>query len=113
MKKKLENIARRHKRVRAKISGTSDVPRISVYRSNKFIYAQLIDDVTGTTIAAADSRELKTASKSDQAKEVGVALAKKALAKKVEKAVFDRSGYLYTGKIKAIADGAREGGLKF
>ncbi len=113
MNKKQENIARRHKRIRSKISGTADVPRISVYRSNKYLYVQLIDDTTGKTLASADSRELKTKVKADQAKELGMALAKKALAQKVEKAVFDRSGYLYTGKIKAVADGAREGGLKF
>ena len=116
--KKDTNIARvkRHKRVRAKISGTNEKPRLCVYRSNSNIYAQIIDDVTGTTLIAASSLEdnfdgyggNKTA-----AKKVGVAIAKKALDKGIEAVVFDRGGYLYHGRIKELADGAREGGLKF
>lgn len=97
-------IARRHKRIRATISGTQERPRLSVFRSNKFIYAQLIDDVKGHTFAQAQATDAKT---------VGVELAKKAKALKIEKVVFDRGGYLYTGKIKAVADAAREGGLIF
>jgi len=97
-------IARRHKRIRAAISGTKERPRLSVFRSNKFIYAQLIDDVKGHTFAEAHA---------DDAKKVGTDLAKKAKALKIDHVVFDRGGYLYTGKIKAVADAAREGGLKF
>lgn len=104
MKTILNNIERRHKRIRAKISGTADMPRLSVFKSNRFIYAQLIDDVKGNTLASASSND---------AKKVGSELAKKALALKIEKVVFDRGGYLYAGKIKAVADSAREGGLKF
>lgn len=97
-------IARRHKRIRATISGTAEKPRLSVFRSNKFIYAQLIDDVKGHTFVEAHDVDAKT---------VGVEIAKKAKKIKLEKVVFDRGGYLYTGKIKAVADAAREGGLKF
>ena len=104
---------RRRKKIRSTISGTSEIPRLTVFKSNKYVYAQLIDDVKGHTLASFSSADSKTKSKSEQAKEVGLGLAKKALAAKIEKVVFDRSGYIYTGKIKAIADGAREGGLKF
>ena len=103
-KSKQQKIARRHKRIRSTISGTAERPRLSVYRSNKFIYAQLIDDVKGHTLAQASSADAKV---------VGVELAKKAKAIKIEKVVFDRGGYLYTGQIKAVADSAREGGLIF
>lgn len=103
-KQKQMKIARRHKRIRATISGTSERPRLSVFRSNKFIYAQLIDDVKGHTFAEAHATDAKT---------VGVDIAKKAKSQKIDKVVFDRGGYLYTGKIKAVADAAREGGLKF
>jgi large subunit ribosomal protein L18 len=103
-KLKQMKIARRHKRIRATISGTAERPRLSVFRSNKFIYAQLIDDTKGHTFAQAQDAD---------AKKVGVDLAKKAKALKIEKVVFDRGGYLYTGKIKAVADAAREGGLIF
>lgn len=116
--KKDTNIARvkRHKRVRAKISGTSEKPRLCVYRSNSNIYAQIIDDVTGTTLIAASSLEDKAegyGGNKTAAKKVGVAIAKKALDKGIETVVFDRGGYLYHGRIKELADGAREGGLKF
>ncbi len=103
-KQKQMKIARRHKRIRATISGTTERPRLSVFRSNKFIYAQLIDDEKGHTFAQAQAVDAKT---------VGVELAKKAKALKIDKVVFDRGGYLYTGKIKAVADAAREGGLIF
>ncbi|HYC83310.1 MAG TPA: 50S ribosomal protein L18 [Candidatus Paceibacterota bacterium] len=107
----------RHVRVRAKISGTAERPRLSVFRSNKHIYAQLIDDVAGKTLAAAGDHEVKAA-KSDFAKisvaqEVGAKLAEKAKGAKITKVVFDRSGYRYTGRIKAVAEGARAGGLEF
>jgi len=103
-------------RIRKKISGTAALPRLSVFRSNKDIYAQLIDDVTGVTLASANSRNKGTATtgnKVDQAKQVGLNIAKAALAKGVEACVFDRGGYLYHGRVKSLADGAREGGLKF
>jgi len=103
-KQKQMKIARRHKRIRSTISGTVERPRLSVFRSNKFIYAQLVDDEKGHTFAEAHDVD---------AKKVGIELAKKAKAKKIEKVVFDRGGYLYTGKIKAVADAAREGGLIF
>ncbi|MDO8510103.1 MAG: 50S ribosomal protein L18 [bacterium] len=108
--KKLE---RRHKRIRAKISGTKEVPRLSVYKSNKFVYAQLIDDTTGTTLAAASSSAAHGAGALEKAKTTGKAIALKALDKKIKRAVFDRGGFIYTGQVKALADGAREGGLKF
>lgn len=110
---------KRHLRVRSKISGTPETPRFSVYRSNTNIYVQIIDDVAGKTLCAASSldkslkAELKGKRKSEQAKIIGTAAAKKALSLKIETVVFDRGGYLYTGRVKAIADGAREAGLKF
>lgn len=110
---KQQKIARRHKRIRATISGTALRPRLSVFKSHRFISAQLIDDEARTTLAAFTSRDGKAKTPADRAKEVGVELAKKAKALKIEKVVFDRGGYLYIGKIKAIADGAREGGLIF
>lgn len=104
--------ALRHKRLRAKVSGTADIPRLAVYRSNKFVYAQVIDDVAGVTIAAADSRKEK-GSRMEAAQAVGAAIAKAAKAAKVESVVFDRGGFQYAGTIAALADAAREGGLKF
>jgi large subunit ribosomal protein L18 len=105
--------ARRAARVRAKISGTAERPRLSVFKSHRYIYAQIIDDVKGNTLVAFSSKEAKGKSPADRAKEVGLGLAKKAVAAKVKKVVFDKSGYLYAGKIKLVADGAREGGLEF
>ncbi len=106
---------RRHARVRAKISGTAEAPRLCVYRSNKNIEAQLIDDVKGTTLVASSSMALKleNGSNVDAAKNVGEDIAKKALAKKIKKVVFDRSGYIYHGRVKALAEAAREAGLEF
>ena len=106
---------RRHARVRAKISGTSETPRLCVYRSNKNIEAQLIDDVKGATLVASSSMSLKleNGSNIDAAKKVGEDIAKKALAKKIKKVVFDRSGYIYHGRVKALAEAAREAGLEF
>ena len=103
-------------RIRKSIHGTSVRPRLSVFRSNKQIYCQLIDDVDGTTICAASSRDegIKQSGKaSEVAKQVGTALAEKAKKAKVETIIFDRSGYLYHGRVKALAEGAREAGLKF
>ncbi len=112
---KHNNFLRRKNKVRAKISGTSQRPRLSVFRSNKYIYAQVIDDLKGITIASASnlSKEGQKAGKTEQAKKVGEEVAKRALAKKVKKVVFDKSGYKYHGRIKALADAAREGGLEF
>lgn len=105
----------RHVRIRAKVKGTMERPRISVYRSNKFIYAALIDDTTGKTLASSSSAKLglDNPSNVDAASKVGADLAAKAKALKIEKAVFDRSGYLYHGQIKALADACREAGLSF
>ena len=110
---------RRHCRVRAKISGTAACPRLCVYRSLNHIYAQIIDDVNGNTLVACSTKEKAVAAllgeknKSEQAKVVGIELAKKATAKGIEEVVFDRGGYLYHGRVSELAEGAREGGLKF
>jgi len=99
-------------RIRKKISGTAALPRLSVFRSNKQIYAQIIDDINGETICMASSKDADNAgNKVEQAKEVGKLLASKAKSKDIETVVFDRSGYLYHGRVKAVAEGAREGGL--
>lgn len=106
---------RRHARVRAKISGTSEAPRLCVYRSNKNIEAQIIDDVKGVTLVASSSMSLKleNGSNIEAAAKVGQDIAQKALAKKIKKVVFDRSGYIYHGRVKALAEAAREAGLEF
>jgi large subunit ribosomal protein L18 len=111
-KTKSELRDRRHARVRATIKGTAERPRLAVYRSNRFVSAQLINDDAGKTIAAAHGREFK-GPQSVQAKEVGVAMAKKAKALGVSSIVFDRAGYRYAGQVKTLADAAREGGLIF
>ncbi|MEQ8706109.1 MAG: 50S ribosomal protein L18 [Phaeodactylibacter sp.] len=103
-----------HWRIRNKVTGTAERPRLNIYRSNKYIYAQLVDDIQGHTLASASSREesvSKEVKKSEQSKEVGKLLAERAKAVNVERAVFDRGGYLYHGRVKALAEGAREGGL--
>ena len=108
--------ARRHARVRRKISGTPERPRLCIYRSNANIYAQVIDDVAGNTIVSASTldKEIKTKYANKQAaKELGNLIAKKAGAKKIETVVFDRGGYIYHGVVKEFAEAAREGGLKF
>ena len=110
---KLQRRARIKQRIRKIVSGTATKPRLSVFRSNKEIYAQLIDDVTGVTIAAASSREIKASSKVEAAQAVGKAIAEKATASKIETVAFDRNGYLYHGRVKVLADAAREAGLKF
>jgi len=104
--------AMRHKRLRAKISGTATRPRLAVFRSNTAIYAQLIDDVAGKTVAAVDSRKEK-GTQLENAQAVGAAIAKKAEALKVTEVVFDRGGFKYQGSIAALADSARAAGLKF
>ncbi len=103
---------RRHARVRATIKGTEERPRLAIFRSNRFVSAQLINDTAGVTIAAAHGRDYK-GPQSVQAKEVGTAIAKAAKAKGVTAIVFDRGGYRYGGQVKALADAAREGGLIF
>ncbi len=104
-----------HQRIRRTIKGTATKPRLSVYRSNFEIYAQLIDDVNGVTLASASSRTdaSKDKPKIERSKAVGVAIAEKAKKIGIEDVAFDRSGYLYHGRVKSLADGAREGGLKF
>lgn len=103
--------------IRKKISGTAQLPRLSVFRSNTEIYVQMIDDVNGTTLASASSRDKDIAAqkgtKSEKSKMVGEAIAKKAIALGLTTCVFDRGGFLYHGRVKAVAEGAREGGLKF
>ena len=109
----------RHARIRKNLSGTPDMPRLCVFRSNKNIFAQIIDDVNGVTLASASTidKELKADIKyggnKEAAKAVGEAIAKRALAKGIEKVCFDRGGFLYHGRVKELADGAREAGLKF
>jgi len=107
--------ARRKRRIRGRISGTAERPRVSVYRSNKAIYAQLVDDAEARTLAAVRSAEVegKGLDKAAVAKKVGELLAQRAKDKGIERVVFDRSGYLYHGRVKALAEGAREGGLVF
>lgn len=102
-------------RIRKTVDGTAQRPRLAVFRSNKEIYAQLIDDVNGVTITAASSRDkgISGENKSETAKAVGVAIAEKAVKAGVESVSFDRGGYLYHGRVKSLAEGAREGGLKF
>ncbi len=104
-------------RIRKKVNGTAAAPRLTVFRSNADIYAQLIDDTTGTTIAGASSRQkdiaAQKAPKVDKSKMVGESIAKRAVELGITKVVFDRSGYIYHGRVKAVAEGAREGGLQF
>jgi len=104
-----------HKRIRARVKGTEERPRLSVFRSNQHIYAQIIDDEKRITLCSASdiAKKSKSNTKTDAAKSVGLEIAKKAKEKKVEFAVFDRGGFRYHGRIKAVAEGAREGGLKF
>ncbi|HRE25978.1 MAG TPA: 50S ribosomal protein L18 [Anaerolineales bacterium] len=116
---RVESRARRHKRVRAKVAGTAARPRLNIFRSLSHIYAQVIDDSQGVTLVSASTldAELKTEmsgkKKSEQSKLVGIAVAKRALAAGIKAVIFDRGGYKYHGRVKAVADGAREGGLEF
>ncbi|MBQ8611482.1 MAG: 50S ribosomal protein L18 [Oscillospiraceae bacterium] len=118
MVKKMDKNAarlRRHTRVRGKISGTAEMPRLNVFRSSKHIYAQIIDDVAGVTLVSASSMDKgfeANGGNAEGAKAVGVAIAKKALEKNITTVVFDRGGYVYHGRVQALAEGAREGGLK-
>jgi len=111
---------RRHVKIRTKVSGTATTPRLAIFRSNKFMYAQLIDDENSKTLASATSmigkkagKTKSSAKKVETATMVGKAIAEKALAMKIKSVVFDRGGFGYRGRVKALADGAREGGLKF
>ena len=110
---KKDNRARRHNRIRARVSGTKECPRLCVFRSNKYLYAQLVDDEKGTTLSAIDTKKMKGKTLRERATEAGEALAAEAKKNKIEKVVFDRGGFLFTGSIKDFAEGARKGGLKF
>lgn len=110
---KQAKMERRKRRIRAKISGTSQCPRLSVFRSLTHIYAQVIDDENSKTLVSVSDVKMKKGTKTEAAKEVGLEIAKKAKEMKIEKIVFDRSGYQYHGRVKAVAEGAREGGLQF
>lgn len=110
---KTDQRLRRHRRIRAKVVGSEVKPRLSVYKSNKQLYAQLIDDEAGKTIIGMGSKALKGKTMTDRSKELGLAIAKAAQGKKISAIAFDRGGFKYTGKIKVFADAAREGGLKF
>lgn len=111
---KLNKRKRIQHRIRTKVTGTPERPRLSVYRSNRDIYCQLINDIDGVTLIAASSREIgASGNKVEQAQAVGKKIAEKALSENISSIVFDRGGYLYHGRVKALADGAREGGLQF
>jgi large subunit ribosomal protein L18 len=113
MLKKTQNRIRRAQRVRSRITGTATKPRLSVYRSNTHISIQAIDDVTGVTLASAHDMSLRTGTKTEHAIQVGTSIAEALLAKGIKECVFDRGGYLYHGRVKALADAARAGGLAF
>ncbi|WP_397447305.1 50S ribosomal protein L18 [Polaribacter sp. R77954] len=110
---KLQRRARIKRRIRKIVSGTAAKPRLSVYRSNKEIYAQLVDDVNGVTLTSVSSRDIKAETKAEASQAVGKAIAEKAQKVGVETVAFDRNGYLYHGRVKVLADAAREAGLKF
>lgn len=113
MIKKTDKRIRLKKKIRSKISGTAALPRLSVFRSNKFIYAQIIDDTKGKTLASASDIKITKGTKTERAKQIGADIAGKAIALKLTNVVFDRNGFKYTGRIKLVADSAREAGLKF
>lgn len=105
---------RRHARIRAKVKGTGERPRLAVYKSNRYLHAQLIDDASGKTLASGSTKELaKAGTKSEAAKKLGEEMAKKAKSAGIASAVFDRGGFRYTGRVEALAKAAREAGLKF
>jgi large subunit ribosomal protein L18 len=111
--KKLEKRIRLKKKIRNKINGNAKTPRLSVFRSNNFMYAQIIDDVKNVTVVSASDLKVKKGTKTENAKAVGLLIAEKAIAKGIKTCVFDRNGFKYTGRVKALADAARSGGLKF
>jgi large subunit ribosomal protein L18 len=113
MNKKLEKRIRLKKKIRAKVAGTSECPRLSVFRSNQFIYAQVIDDSKGITVVSASDMSAKKGTKTERSVAVGAEVAKLAIAKGIKAVVFDRNGFKYTGRIKSLADSARTAGLKF
>ena len=113
MTTKTERRLKIKRRIRGKISGTESRPRMTVFRSNKQIYVQLVDDLTGKTLASASSKGLETAPKAEVASKVGEMIAKKAQDAGITTVIFDRNGYLYHGRVKALAEAARNGGLKF
>lgn len=113
MLKKTQNRLARAKRVRSRIEGTASKPRLSVFRSNTHISVQVIDDLTGTTLCSAHDASLKSGSKSEKATHVGTEIAKAMLAKGIQECIFDRGGYLYHGRVKAVAEAARSAGLQF
>jgi large subunit ribosomal protein L18 len=113
MQNKQEKRIRLKSKIRAKIKGTTERPRLSVFRSNKFIYAQIINDETSKTLFSASDVKATKGTKTERAKEVGASIASLALAKKIDRVVFDRNGFKYTGRIKIVADSARAAGLKF
>lgn len=113
MQKKTEKRIRLKKKIRAKMAGFSGRPRLTVFRSNKFIYAQIIDDTKGITLVEANDMKMTKGTKTERAMTVGKSLAEKALAKKINTVVFDRNGFKYTGRVKTVADEARKAGLVF
>ncbi len=113
MNKKLDKRIRLKKKIRTKVTGTIERPRLSVFRSNKFIYAQVIDDTTGKTIVSANDMKVVKGKKTERSLDIGKEIAKLAIAKGIKTVVFDRNGFKYTGRVKALADSAREGGLIF
>jgi large subunit ribosomal protein L18 len=113
MQKKNDKRIRLKAKIRSKISGTAQRPRLSVFRSNKFIYAQVINDVVGKTLAQVSDVKIKSGTKTERAKQVGKMIAETCIKNKINKVVFDRNGFKYTGRIKLVADEARVGGLQF
>ena len=112
-KEKTQRRRRRQNRIRAKVSGTAERPRLSIFKSNKYLSAQLIDDDKAVTLVASTSAKTSGKTTAEKAKNVGLEIAKQASAKKINSVIFDRGGYFYTGNVAALAEGAREGGLKF
>lgn len=110
---KIEQRTRRHRRIRAKVIGTSERPRLAIFKSLSYVYAQLIDDTKGITLASSSDMGLKGKTKTERAKQAGVELAKSAKTKGLSTVVFDRGGFIYTGRVRAFAEAAREGGLVF
>jgi len=113
IKTKTEHRIMRHKRVRARVKGTKKCPRFSIYKSNRFLYAQLIDDDSSNTLVQANSREMKGKDGKEKADALGATIAERAKAAKIKEVVFDRGGFLFSGNIKRVADSARKSGLKF
>lgn len=111
--KKIEKRIRLKKKIRTKILGTATLPRLSVFRSNNYMYAQIIDDINSTTLVSSSDLKAKTGTKTERSKVVGTEVAKLALAKGIKSCIFDRNGFKYTGRVKALADAARLSGLKF